>query len=228
MKVVITGGASGIGQALACHYQSTGAAVFSLDVAAPPATTNGITFIECDITNQQALQTALRKIGPRIDLCISNAGIIRRGSLFATTPDEFDILFSVNVKGSWLFVREIMPFLTEGATILQMSSGHAMDPPDDPGVYALTKMCLSNFAEMLTKHYGKFVIKVAYPGPVDTPLAYYGLNDDEIAAKKSIMHSPGYVAEKIVSLLNSQSRELTFDDADWDYRLADATVRSTV
>jgi 3-oxoacyl-[acyl-carrier protein] reductase len=221
MKMVISGGSSGIGLAIARNYSARGdSQVFVVDRSEPPPPAEGIKYVSADVTYQAALQSAFAKIGPAIDILISNAGVIRRGALFASSPDDFDILFDVNVKGSWLFVREALPFLAANATIMQMSSGHALDPPDDPGVYALTKMCLANFVQLLRRHYGQFQIKAAYPGPVETPLAVYGLNAQEIADKKSIMHSPEYVATHIVQLLESPDcHDLLFNGDKWDYEL---------
>lgn len=220
MRIVISGGSSGIGLAIASHYAAMGEPqVFVVDKSAPPPV-EGVTFVAADITDQDATHSAFATIGPSIDVLVSNAGVIRRGGLFASSPDDFDLLFDVNVKGSWLFVREALPFLAANATIMQMSSGHALDPPDDPGVYALPKMCLANFVQLLRRHYGQFQIKAAYPGPVETPLAVYGLNAQEIADKKSIMHSPEYVATHIVRLLESPDcHELLFNGDKWDYDL---------
>lgn len=226
MKIVISGGASGIGLALAKHPAYADADVYILDVTTPSEPIANATFIKCDITDEHSLKSAFEKIGGGIDLLVSNAGIIRRGALFAIPAEQFDRLFAVNVKGSWLFIREAMPHLKDGATIFQMSSGHAQDPPDDPGVYALTKMCLANFAELMFRHYPRFNIKIAYPGPVETPLATYGLSAEEAAAKKSIMHSPEYVAERIVTLLSSNNSELRFNGDTWDYEIVPGILRA--
>lgn len=229
MKIVISGGSSGIGLAIARNYAARGETqVFVVDKSAP-SPSDGVTFVAADVTDQSSVHSAFATIGPSIDVLISNAGVIRRGGLFASSPDDFDLLFDVNVKGSWLFIREALPFLAANATIMQMSSGHALDPPDDPGVYALTKMCLANFVQLLRRHYGPFRIKAAYPGPVETPLAVYGLNAQEIADKKSIMHSPEYVATHIVQLLESPDcHDLLFNGEKWDYDLIHTELAAAI
>lgn len=219
MKVVLTGGSNGIGSAVARLLSLSGHEVHSIDREAP-AQLSAHCHYKADVTDATSLQIAFERIGPDVDVLFNNAGIMRRGRLFDSSEQDFDELFSANVKGAWMTMRASLPFLKANATLLQMSSGHATDPPLDPALYALTKQFAANFAAAVEKDRPQTVVKTIYPGPVDTPLGRYGLTEDEIAKKTKIMHDSNYVATWIVRLLESPTkRSLRFDDESWDYDL---------
>jgi len=154
---------------------------------------------------------------PKIDILINNAGVIRRGTIFESTEKEFDLLFDVNVKGSWLMIREAKEKLSEKAIIVQISSGHALRPGSDPGIYTLTKQTTLNLANMIELTCPNYLVKVVCPGPVNTPLARYGRTKKDVQRIIKISHKPKYVASKIIELLESNKRKLLFEPKSWDY-----------
>jgi short-subunit dehydrogenase len=101
-----------------------------------------------------------------------------------------------------------------------MSSGHALTPPKDPGLYTWTKQTLAILVENLRRDYPEYCIKATFLGPVDTPLAHVGLTEAAVEDKKKIMHSATYVADKIAHLIDSDKNDLLFVEAKWDYRFA--------
>lgn len=219
MKVVLTGGTNGIGSAVASLLSGAGHEVHSIDRTAPDQQSEYCHY-KADVTDATSLQIAFERIGTEVDVLFNNAGIMRRGRLFDSSEQDFDELFSVNVKGAWMTIRTSLPFLKANATLLQMSSGHATDPPLDPALYALTKQFAANFAAAVERDRPQMVVKTIYPGPVDTPLGRYGLTEAEIAEKTKIMHDSKYVANWIVRLLESPTnRALRFDGESWDYDL---------
>jgi 3-oxoacyl-[acyl-carrier protein] reductase len=154
--------------------------------------------------------------GP-IEILINNAGIMRRGTMFESSEEDFDRLFRVNVKGSWLLLKLALPRLSKHAMIVQMSSDHARNPVTDPGIYSLSKMAARDLALLAEKTLPGHPVKILYPGPVDTPLARLGVSGTALKRKKKVMRDPGSIAEGIIQLIESDKKELVYDAVSGRY-----------
>ncbi len=215
--ILITGASSGIGYELSKLLTEKGAKVICFSKSIPKSKINGVLYFKVDVTNQKSIQNALRKTNSKIDIMINNAGIIRRGTLFDTSEEEFDLLFDVNVKGSWLMIKLSKPYLKKDATIVQMSSRHGANPQSNPGIYALTKQADINLAELLKRTAPNYSVKVLCPGPVDTAIARYGVKGKALKEKLKLTHQAKYVAEKILKVLEDDKEKLIFNPKTWDY-----------
>jgi 2-keto-3-deoxy-L-fuconate dehydrogenase len=132
---VVTGAASGIGRAVAQQFAASGACVRLLDIdeKAAQAVTSEILAAGgsakaygCDVSQKQHVDTAFGKIleeGP-IHILVNNAGISHVGNLEATSEQEFDKVFSVNVKGMYNCMCATVSHMKSngGGTILNMAS----------------------------------------------------------------------------------------------------------
>lgn len=176
------------------------------------------TSYDVDITNGDSVAEACSQIQKPIDILINNAGVMRRGSIFESSEEDFDLLFDVNVKGSWLVLKHALPILSPHATIVQMSSRHALSLPKDPALYGLTKRTTMDFADLIAKTYPEYSVKVLCPGPVDTPLAREGVSEKDFKEKQKIMCSPEDIALRTVELLESETKtRLIFDNKSCTY-----------
>jgi NAD(P)-dependent dehydrogenase (short-subunit alcohol dehydrogenase family) len=221
VKVVITGGSSGIGLALAKLLAQRGDEVYTIDVQEPLEILSGVRSIHTDVGDSAAVRSALTQVGDGINILVNNAGIIGRGDLFDSSEEVFDLLFKVNVKGSWLMLKEARPYFAANPMILEMSSGHALNPPKNPGVYTWTKQCLASLVDNLRRHYPEYCVKAMYPGPVETPMTSIDGNKQPADDGDDVVpHSAEYVAEKILELIDSDKMDLRFDGKIWDYILA--------
>ena len=217
--VLITGGSSGIGDALAKALVQKGATVYSFDKVTPDPPPEGVTYVQADVTDSKQISQALAKVSKPIDVLVSNAGIMRRGTVLETTEEDFDLLFATNVKGAWLVLKNAKPLLAPNATIVVMSSGLALKPQADPGVYTLTKKTLLGLAEILELTYPEYRVKVVCPGPVNTPLLHHGRSEQDSERIAKIAHPPELIAEKVVELLETDKKRVLFDDPNWNYVL---------
>lgn len=128
---VITGGGSGIGEAISRRFASEGAEVIILDVNEEPANTvadsiSGKCF-QCDISDSNSVETVFKTIaeeGSHPDILVNNAGIAHIGNATDTDPDDFDRIMSVNVRGPYLCIRAIIPSMIKkgGGSILNLAS----------------------------------------------------------------------------------------------------------
>ena len=128
---VITGGGSGIGEAISRRFASEGAQVIILDINDEQAknvadSINGKCF-QCDISDSGSVESVFKKItddGPCPDILINNAGIAHIGNATNTDPDDFDRVMSVNVRGPYLCMRAMIPLMVGngGGSILNLAS----------------------------------------------------------------------------------------------------------
>lgn len=152
----ITGAASGIGQAAALRLLTEGWTVFGLDVSEHRlrAVSQDACFkpIVCDVADANRVVAAFADIAfavPALDALICCAGILRTGPLESMSVADFDQVFAVNTRGTWLCVREALPLLRKSATadaparIVLLSSVAALRPKISGGAYAASKAAVS-------------------------------------------------------------------------------------
>ena len=211
MKIaVITGGERGLGFALSSLLISEGFKVFSLDLVEGDFL-EGKTFLKVDISNEAEVSSALVGVG-KVDLLINNAAVMRRGDTFSSSCDDFDVLFSVNVKGAWLVTKHVLPLLNRGAVVVMVSSRHS-SLPVNPGLYGLSKKNVELLAELLEKE--SFVknnnisVKSAVLGPFRTDLSRTGFSDDDY--EKRNLSSKEEVAGMVFELIFNKAKKLCFD-----------------
>ena len=99
---IITGGASGIGKAIARKFAIEGASVYILDVDDPQTSSESeqISFIQCDISLAEQVDEAVQKISAssQIDILVNNAGVAHIGNIEATSEKDMQRLFNINIK----------------------------------------------------------------------------------------------------------------------------------
>jgi NAD(P)-dependent dehydrogenase (short-subunit alcohol dehydrogenase family) len=180
---VVTGGASGIGQALCQRFAAEGATtvvVVDRDADGALATADALgsrgTALTADVTVEADIEAVVERteaeIGP-IDLFASNAGILGFGGIEA--PDSvWESVWSVNVLAHLYAARAMVPLMLErgGGYLLSTASaaGLLSQPGDAP--YSVTKHAAVAFAEWLAITYGHLGIKVSCvcPMAVDTAM----------------------------------------------------------
>ena len=184
---LITGGADGIGLALAEALSAAGARVFVSDIAAEKLKENaariGAASAACDVTDESAVaelvERAWQEIGP-IDLLCANAGVFAPGSILDAQQRDRDWIFAVNV---WGILNACRPFARKlrntgrGGHILMTGSEHSLSSPQylksvPLHLYNMTKHCVLSMAESLRTELGPdgVGVSVLCPGPVATGL----------------------------------------------------------
>ena len=189
--VVVTGGASGIGQALARRFAAEGAkavVVADLDAAAAEraAQETGASLglavdVSSDGDTQRLVETTEDRFGP-IDLFCANAGI--GSGLGLDAPDEvWDRMLDVNVRAHVLAARRLVPgWVARGeGYFLSTASAAGLLTQIGDAPYAVTKHAAVAFAEWLSVTYGQRGVGVSClcPMGVDTPLLRGGLGQQD-------------------------------------------------
>ncbi|WP_029671888.1 SDR family oxidoreductase [Caldicellulosiruptor acetigenus] len=158
-NVVITGAAQGIGLVTALSFLENGATVFAIDndrEAIEDATfdffdkfKDRITFFECDLASAKELELVCHRIGEtagKIDVLVNNAAVSSTKWIEERSVDEWDRVIDVNLRAPYLMVKFLLPYLKEGASIVNIASTRALmsEPNTEPysaskgGILALT------------------------------------------------------------------------------------------
>jgi len=112
---LVTGGASGIGEATVKELVRAGAFVWIADINLSAAellakSVGSSQTIHLDVTSLESITNAVSQLS-RLDILVNNAGIGHVGSIEQTEPDDFDRLLNVNVRSVYLVTRAFLPHL---------------------------------------------------------------------------------------------------------------------
>jgi len=195
---IVTGGATGIGEACACMLSDAGARVAILDINLSGAqdvaeSLPGGVAIRCDLGDEasvmQACAEAQDALGG-VDMLVNNAGIISyRKGVRAVAPEEWDKVLGVNLRGTYLMCRELIDGMKERGwgKIVNFSSLAARVGGIEVGIhYAASKAGLLGLTRTLAKEgapHGITVNAVA-PGIIatDTVVRQVGDHEDDYRA----------------------------------------------
>jgi NAD(P)-dependent dehydrogenase (short-subunit alcohol dehydrogenase family) len=221
-KILITGGASGIGRATVDLFLREGARVAVLD--RPAGGTTGGAFVPVDVADAASVEHAVRQAASAlggIDGVVNAAGVFSSAGLADTTPDLFSHTLAVNLMGTFLVVQAAAPILlASGAgTIVNIGSGVGITPTgpgstayvaSKGGVIAMTKALAMELAPTVR-------VNVVCPGAVETPMTAGFLRnaagevDPALAARYALRRpaSPEEIAAAILFLTSAESSFVT-------------------
>ena len=218
--VLITGGASGIGLAMVKKFAAEGNTVYFIDTNHQGGIKlqleerekgHPVEFLEINLTDYKAVSHGINSIPGKIDVLINNAGISHIGKVENTTEEDFDRLYSVNIKGVFYAIKAALPKLIEngGGSILNLCSVAATVGIPDRFAYSMTKGAVLSMTLSVARDYVDQGIRCncLSPGRVHTPFVdgflaknYPGKEKemyDKLAATQPIgrMGTPEEIAE---------------------------------
>jgi len=175
LRALVTGGASGIGEATARVLTQAGASVIIADIDRPRAEAlaaelPGATALILDITDEAAVQRAFAAI-PKLDILINNAGIGLVGNLEETALDDFQRLFKVNVEGLYIVSKAAIPKLIEAkGSMVNVGSVAGLVGLKRRFAYCATKGAVVALSKQLALDYvGRVRVNCVCPGTVESP-----------------------------------------------------------
>jgi NAD(P)-dependent dehydrogenase (short-subunit alcohol dehydrogenase family) len=238
---VITGSNSGIGFASAKRFVAEGAHVFitgrrqkELDEAAR-AIGAGVTAVQGDASNLGDLDRLFAKVRSdrgRIDILFANAGVGSLQPLGQITPEEFDRLIGVNLKGTVFTVQKALPLMSNGGSIILTGSTTGSMGTPAFSIYSATKAAIRNLARSwaLDLKGTGIRVNVLTPGATATPgllegLAKAGVKDavvSDLIARTPLgrMNESEDVAAVAVFLASPESASMTGSEVFVDGGLA--------
>jgi 2-keto-3-deoxy-L-fuconate dehydrogenase len=172
---IVTGGASGIGLAIATRLASDGARVACLDLT-PENLPGGLIGIRADIASQSEVIAAVAEAESRlggIDILVNNAGIGAQGGIEANDDDEWRRVLDVNVIGLVRMCRAALPALRRSnhAAIVNIASIAATAGLQNRALYSASKGAVLALTQAMAADMLADGIRVnaINPGTVDTP-----------------------------------------------------------
>lgn len=206
---IITGGGSGIGQMTATRFAEEGASIFVADQDADGAAATtalveaagGVcaSFV-CDVTDEDAaaagVSRALEAYG-RVDVLMTAAGISVGRRVVETEPADWDRVFAVNVKGTYLWMRAAIPHMVEqgAGSVILIASQLGVAGGVGNAAYIASKGAVIALGRTTAVDYATAGVRVnsILPGATETPLldrSFGRLNNPDAARARSLSRHP--------------------------------------
>jgi len=212
---LVTGGASGIGEATCRELARAGASVMVADINLEAAEKLAATLLNAkavrmDVTNVESIDAVAAGL-ERLDILVNNAGIAHVGSIEKVEPDDFDRMMTVNVKSVYLVTRAFLPLLLKvRGSIVNIGSVAGQVGIKQRFAYCTTKGAVLAMSRQLAVEYPKELrVNCICPGTVQTPFVegyldkYHAHEKEKIRAELNARQPIGRVgkAEEIASLI---------------------------
>ncbi|HEY5640064.1 MAG TPA: SDR family oxidoreductase, partial [Dehalococcoidia bacterium] len=192
---IVTGAGSGIGRAISLGFAAEGAivAVADIDTARADAVAKEIgdnaLAVTCDVSKAaqvEAMVAATVQRFGRVDILVNNAGLARGGPIARMTEEDFDSVFAVNVRGTFLCSRAVLGHMIpqRSGVIVNTASGLGLRPQLYTAAYAASKAAVINLTVAMAMEVARYGVRVnAFtPGVTDTPFWRQFRDEDAIEA----------------------------------------------
>jgi len=226
---IVTGGGSGMGEAIAETYAREGAHVAVVDVDGDAAKRvarrigNTAIAVRCDVTRRSDIDAAVAETLSAfggLNLLVNNAGVAHLNKpVLDIDEKEFDRVFAVNVKGLFMFTQAVVPLMKgKGGVIINIGSTAGVRPRPGLSAYNATKGAVHNLTKTLAVELAPDKIRVCAIAPVatDTPLLPTFLGPAPGMREKFIatvplgrLAAPQDIADAALFLASDEARFLT-------------------
>ena len=202
--VLVTGGATGIGESIVSHFARQGSRVAFFDVQDAPAQAlvAGLTaegcpaprFIHCDLTDISAIKRGIAEVvgaWGTIDVLVNNAANDHRHSIEEVTQEYWDRSMAVNLRPQFFAIQAVLPAMRRAGrgSIINMSSISWMIPSTGLPLYTTAKAAIVGLTRTMAHELGADGIRVnaVLPGAIATE------------KQKELWYTPEYKAEIMAS-----------------------------
>jgi NAD(P)-dependent dehydrogenase (short-subunit alcohol dehydrogenase family) len=177
VKALVTGGTSGIGEAVVARLRADGAAVVftgrSEERGRAVAERTGARFVRADVTDADSVRGSVREAAESLgglNAVVLNAGVLHEAPLSETADEAWDAVLETNLIGAYRYAVACLPELRAagGGSIVAISSDAGVWPETSIGAYSVSKRCLIWLAQMLAMEAGPHGIRVNAVCPGDT------------------------------------------------------------
>ena len=221
---IVTGAGSGIGRAIAIGLAGEGATVVIADVNGEGAGDVALHIgskalpVICDVSNTEQVnamvETAAKQFG-RVDILINNAGRARGNLVARMTDEDWDSVFAVNVRGTFLCSRAVLQHMIpqKSGVIVNTASGLGMRSLAGTSAYGASKAAVIHFTQTLALEVARHGIRVnAFtPGVTDTPFwrAFRSKEDVEEAFRTGQVGQPEDLVPTVLFLCSDDARDIS-------------------
>ena len=165
------------------------------------------------------LAAEVRKlVGERLDILVANAGIATAATIEDQTVEEFDHMFSVNVRAPFFLVQQLLPIMCRGSSVVLVSSLAAHASVGTLAAYSATKGAIDTLVKYFAAALGPRGIRVnaVAPGVIDTDMSHFTKSEDARTAVIGMqalkrIGEPADVASVVAFLASDEARWITGD-----------------
>jgi NAD(P)-dependent dehydrogenase (short-subunit alcohol dehydrogenase family) len=183
-RVLVTGGGSGIGLAIARAFRDAGDDVLVSGRDRPRLDASGFPWLQFDVCDEAALAEAIASVPP-FDIVVANAGAAATAPLLETSRADWEQMLALNLTGVWLTARAAVPPMIERGhgRFIAIASTAAVKGYAYAGAYAAAKHGVVGMIRSLALELAKTGVtaNAICPGYTDTPMLRAAM--DRVAAK---------------------------------------------
>jgi 3-oxoacyl-[acyl-carrier protein] reductase len=226
---IVTGASRGIGREIALKLGKLGAAVvvnhvnnaqLAKEVSSEIINMGGQAVpVQADMRSLSEIEalfdSAIQKFGA-LDILINNAGIALFKKIEEVTEEEFDNIFTTNVKGLFFACQQAAKKMADGGKIINISSSVTKVMMPTYGPYGATKGAVEQITKVLAKELGhrKIAVNSISPGPVDTELFRQGKSEEQITFLANMaafgrIGTPNDIANAVALLVSEEAAWIT-------------------
>lgn len=222
---IVTGASQGIGRAIAKRLYADGANVVLTYLPEHGSAEDVIQQIGAKSDRAFAVEGDLRRIDfvKRLfeetarrfgtpDIVVANAGVNMNKSVVDTTEEDFERIFSVNIRGTFFVFQEAARRIRDGGRIVGISTNMTLQGRPGIALYAASKAAVEQFVKILAKELGprNVTVNAVAPGPTDTAMVSR-LSRDTAPGITPLgrLGQPGDIADVIAFLVSEDARWVT-------------------
>jgi 3-oxoacyl-[acyl-carrier protein] reductase len=176
-----------------------------------PSKKENILGLKCDVSQQSDVKSLVDvsvKRFEKIDILVNNAGIVYYKNIMNTTEEEWNKTIDTNLKGVFLFIKEVLPYMLENKScsiIINVSSGAGKSGFPNLSAYCASKFGVIGLTESIAKEVADNNVKIMSicPGGVDTKMIEDIVGNGYNVSNKNLM-KPEQVANKIYDMIFNQ------------------------
>ncbi len=227
-RVLVTGSGTGIGRGVALEFAKEGAAVVLHYAHSEGGAASAVDEIRRaggkadafkadlgEIEEVRTLAARARDFLGGIDVLVNNAGITMNRPFLQVTPEQFDTLYNVNIRGMFFLTQAVAPGMIEqgDGAVVNLTSVHAFAGMTEHTVYAGTKAAIVGFTRVLALELAQKGVRVNAIAPgwilVENHLKVLGDFDQEAAAGEipaGVLGAPHDVGKLAIFLASEENR----------------------